>query len=440
MHHFIPRAVRIASFAGVTFALAACGGHSGSSGAGTGGGILPTAATADSTVKSMAVSKPCFYPNPCTLAEWAVPTVNPATGTSYPNSIVAGPDGALWFTEWDGNKIGRITTSGSITEFANGITPMSNPSIIRVGPGGNLWFSESNGSPPGCTRSAVAKITTAGVVTEYSGGIDACADPYGIVSAPDGNIWFIGAFDGQGLYKLAPSSSSSTPATLVNHASPNAQANNIIVGPDGNLWFAEVGGAIGKYTFATGAVTEYPVPSPDSQPYDIVNGPDGNMWFTEYYGGSIGRVTPAGVVTEFSAGLSPGSGPNGITMGSDGNLWFVDANTGGLGSLNPLNPAAGGHEYLIPASTINGGAPSPLFITTGSDGNLWFTEWNNVIARVNPLTVTASWQQVGGSTATPPPPACIDKDDLHQKPGHTNMDHARKKTWKDCKAPKTTKT
>jgi virginiamycin B lyase len=32
-----------------------------------------------------------------------------------PQAIVTGPDGALWFTELQGNQIGRITTDGKIT-------------------------------------------------------------------------------------------------------------------------------------------------------------------------------------------------------------------------------------------------------------------------------------------------------------------------------------
>jgi virginiamycin B lyase len=282
----------------------------------------------------------------------------------------------------------------------------------------------------------VAKITTAGVVTEYSAGIDSCADPYGIAAGPDGNIWFLAAYDGQALYKISPSSGQ---ITTMAHASPGAQPNNILVGPDGNLWFAEIVGAIGRYNIVTGVVTEFPVPSTSSQPYDIVNGPDGAIWFTEYNNipgnGAIGRITTSGVVTEYSTGITPNSGPNGMTLGSDGNLWFVEANIGALASINPLNPAAGGHEYLIPASAANGGAPSPIFITTGSDGNLWFTEWNNVIGRVNPLTITATWTQVGASaTPAPGPTPCeSDKDDLHQKAGHDNHDHEINKPWKDCR-------
>jgi streptogramin lyase len=40
-----------------------------------------------------------------------------ATPNSVPQGITMGPDGALWFTEALGNKIGRITTAGVITEY-----------------------------------------------------------------------------------------------------------------------------------------------------------------------------------------------------------------------------------------------------------------------------------------------------------------------------------
>ena len=46
------------------------------------------------------------------IGEVAIPTPD-----SVPQSITAGPDGNLWFTEDFGNKIGRITPAGVITEF-----------------------------------------------------------------------------------------------------------------------------------------------------------------------------------------------------------------------------------------------------------------------------------------------------------------------------------
>ena len=46
------------------------------------------------------------------FTEYPVPT-----SESAPTDIVAGPDGALWFTEQRAKKIGRITTSGQFTEY-----------------------------------------------------------------------------------------------------------------------------------------------------------------------------------------------------------------------------------------------------------------------------------------------------------------------------------
>ena len=68
------------------------------------------------------------------------------TAFSQPFGITAGPDGNLWFTEYSGNRIGRITPSGTVTEFSSGITASSGLSGITAGPDGNLWFTENNGN------------------------------------------------------------------------------------------------------------------------------------------------------------------------------------------------------------------------------------------------------------------------------------------------------
>jgi virginiamycin B lyase len=62
--------------------------------------------------------------------------------------ITAGPGGALWFTEFAGNKIGRITTAGTVTEFTLP-TPNGSPQGITAGPGGTLWFTEVTGNKIG---------------------------------------------------------------------------------------------------------------------------------------------------------------------------------------------------------------------------------------------------------------------------------------------------
>ncbi len=87
-----------------------------------------------------------------TIKEFIVPTAKSGLG-----GITAGPDGNLWFTEEGtiqngkfigGNQIGRITPSGIITEFALP-TANSGPTGITAGPDGNLWFTEFNGNKIG---------------------------------------------------------------------------------------------------------------------------------------------------------------------------------------------------------------------------------------------------------------------------------------------------
>lgn len=64
--------------------------------------------------------------------------------TSGPNGVVTGPDGAVWFTEGNANKIGRITVDGRITE-CDEPTPAATPHGIVAGPDGHLWFTEVDG-------------------------------------------------------------------------------------------------------------------------------------------------------------------------------------------------------------------------------------------------------------------------------------------------------
>jgi virginiamycin B lyase len=65
--------------------------------------------------------------------------------------MTVGPDGNLWFVEVLGDKIGRITPEGLITEFQVP-TPASEPHDINAGPDRNLWFVETAGNNVGRNR------------------------------------------------------------------------------------------------------------------------------------------------------------------------------------------------------------------------------------------------------------------------------------------------
>ena len=83
--------------------------------------------------------------------------------------------------ESQGNKVGRITPAGVITEFPIP-TASSLPWAITPGPDGSLWFTERTGNK-------IGRITPAGVITEFPIPT-ANSQPYNIVTGPDGNLWF----------------------------------------------------------------------------------------------------------------------------------------------------------------------------------------------------------------------------------------------------------
>jgi virginiamycin B lyase len=103
------------------------------------------------------------------------------TPGGYPLDITAGPDGNLWFTEYLGNNIGRITPAGAISEFSVP-TPGTDPTYITTGPDGNVWFTEDHGNN-------IGRITPAGVITEFSTPTPSRGG--GITTGPDGNLWFL---------------------------------------------------------------------------------------------------------------------------------------------------------------------------------------------------------------------------------------------------------
>jgi streptogramin lyase len=286
------------------------------------------------------------------------------TTSSRPEFITVGPDSNLWFTEVQGNKIGKITLDGVITEYQVP-TADSNPVGITNGPDGNLWFTEAHGNK-------IGRITISGVITEYT--VPSGAFSYGITTGSDGNVWFTENHSKIG--KITPS------GVVTEYTVPSGgDPGDITTGSDGNIWFTnDINNSIGRIT-PTGVITEFAVPSTISYSAIayITNGPDGNLWFTEINEAAVVKITPSGVVTEY---LTPsGNSPYGITTGPDGNIWFME-NVNSIGKITP-----GG---VITEYPISSGAFSDSIIT-GPDGNLWFSDfYGNKIGRIEIATSTPS--------------------------------------------------
>jgi hypothetical protein len=82
----------------------------------------------------------------------------------------------------EGNKIGRVTTSGVFTEFPIP-TPVSLPISIAAGSDGNLWFTEFE------YPYTIGRVSTSGAFTEFPVPTPV-SGPYAIAAGPDSNLWF----------------------------------------------------------------------------------------------------------------------------------------------------------------------------------------------------------------------------------------------------------
>ena len=305
-----------------------------------------------------------------TMNEFPVPTAN-----STPFRITLGPDGNLWFTEYSGNKIGRITTGGVITEFSVP-TANSQPLVIIAGPDGNLWFTEQNGNKDRTDFPSGVILNEFLVPTANS-------QPTAIAIGPDGNLWFT-EYSGNKIGRIT------TGGVITEFLIPtaNSQPSSIRIGPDGNLWFTENNGnKIGQISLAGVILNEFSIPTSNSQPSGIHNGPDGNLWFCEQDGNRIGKITTAGVITEFLLPFA-NSKPRAIRTGLDGNLWFTVYGTNG-NKIDQITIGGVITEFTIPTPTSN-----PGNIAIGPDGNLWFTEQSGnkigqVILNATPMPVPA---------------------------------------------------
>ena len=146
-----------------------------------------------------------------------------------PRDIVAGPDGNLWFTKATANAIGRITPAGAqLPDFTTGISPGANPNSIALGPDGNVWFTEAAG---------IGRITPTGTVTEFSLGPN--DDPSSEITAgPDGNLWFT-QFNDDRVGRITPDG---TITLFTQGITANGSPSGITTGPDGRIWFAQFNG------------------------------------------------------------------------------------------------------------------------------------------------------------------------------------------------------
>src|ERR1700728_2100151 len=94
---------------------------------------------------------------------------------------------------------------GQITEFSSGLQA-GNASILQdiaAGPDGNLWFTDESCQGISGNPCAIGRITPSGTITEFPIGLS--SDPFDIAAGPDGNLWFTNDTIPAAIGRISPS-------------------------------------------------------------------------------------------------------------------------------------------------------------------------------------------------------------------------------------------
>jgi virginiamycin B lyase len=276
-----------------------------------------------------------------TVKEFAIPTERSGAVRIAP---AAKGDG-MWFAEYAADKIAHVDANGGITEHE--LAGDAAPYGVAVDDDGDVWFTASH-------ANRIGRLSPSGRLTEFAVPT-ANAVPWDITKGADGAMWFseygankIGRIDAAG--------------RVTEHPIPTANSvpSGVAAAEDGTIWFTEnAGDKIGRVD-AAGRIAEFPIPLKDdniigtSAPTDIAPGPDGAMWFAEPGSNAVGRITAGGDVTHYAVPTDD-NGSQVIEPGHGNTLWFTEVNRSRIGR-NEVDPAPKAKQQ--PPATTGPAAPA----------------------------------------------------------------------------------
>lgn len=247
-----------------------------------------------------------------------------------PWDIERGPDSAMWFSVVQG-YIGRITMEGAMTLFSVPGTGTKGVYGLAFGSDGNVWYGDA-------TRGVLGRMTTSGSFTEFP-----VWAPFDLTIGPDGELWGSGF---QGLGRISMSGSiHSFPVDAYRTLTTGPDGNLWVALSPTKIGRVTPAGDLTEFLVPTTAHSPF---GEGAFPFAVVAGPDGNIWFTEEYGNKIGRLNLQGSTaactpdahtlclnqSRFAVAADFQTSPSGPTVSAtarpltsdSGFFWFFDPN------------------------------------------------------------------------------------------------------------------
>jgi streptogramin lyase len=263
---------------------------------------------------------------------------------SYIAGIAPGLHGEVWFGQTVQEQLSHITASGTLVSKV--LPSMFEPTSVAVDKSGNVWFTNNNGCKLG-------RLSSTGKLAVYPVGSECTQMTVG----PDGNIW-LALYPSNEVKEL----SATTGAVLATY-SLRYPIGIATVGQ--YVMVTEIEPGVVARIGPSGDVIEYDLPK-DRKLDGATAGPDGSLWFTESEGptgeGAIGRITSSGALSEVP--IPDGGGAAGIAATNDGVYFTYDNSTTGNGVMRiPLSNIATPDEasYVALGDSYSSGEGNPPY-------------------------------------------------------------------------------
>lgn len=249
-----------------------------------------------------------------------------AAQTDNPFGVVRGPDGAIWFCEYTGQRVRRIGTDGKLQTVAGN---------------GKKGYSGDGGPALEATFNLPHEIRF-----DKAGNLYVVDMANHVVRKVDSKTQVISTVVGTGKAGYSGDGGPADKAEL-------KQPHSIQFDSSGDLYICDIGNhVVRKVTMATGTISTFagtgkPGPTPDGSPIagTPLNGPrsldfdaNGNMWLATREGNQVflldlkaGKIVhKAGTGKSGFEGngvpakLAQLKGPKGIAVDAEGNVWLAD--------------------------------------------------------------------------------------------------------------------
>jgi RHS repeat-associated protein len=294
----------------------------------------------------------------------------------FPRGVAEAPDGSLFISDTNNQRVRRISPDGVITTIAGTGAAgfggdggpatqarLGDPQGVVVAPDGSVYFTDT-------ANRRVRRISSDGIITSVAGGGISLGDgglatqaslifPTGLALAPDGSLYIVDAGIGR-VRRISPDGIIITVAgggVTIGDRGPASQASlhtptDVAISRDGSLYIAESSGHRIRRVAPDGIITTVAgtgsagfsgdgglaTQSTASAPRGVTVALDGSVYFTEEFNQRVRRVSPDGIITTvagsgvsgFSGDGGPGTQarvnrPAGILIAQDGDLYVADS-------------------------------------------------------------------------------------------------------------------